>query len=170
VPRAALCLAFVLAAGLPVRAQQQSDDLDSVLGGFEHEEPAPAAEGAGAADERIWDLSGSVELSGSVNYRSHRSDTGTDYQGLQRLRNRANLQLDVDLSSLASRAQRAQVSRSEPQASEDHQVGERRPSRGPRTIFEIDDLGELAGAPIATDSHCFGCTAGSGSSCGGALA
>ena len=32
------------------------------------------------------------------------------------------------------------------------------------------DLGELAGAPIATASHCFGCTAGSGSSCGGALA
>jgi radical SAM/Cys-rich protein len=42
--------------------------------------------------------------------------------------------------------------------------------RGPRTIFEIDDLAELTGAPIATDSHCFGCTAGSGSSCGGALA
>jgi len=40
----------------------------------------------------------------------------------------------------------------------------------PRTIFEIDDLAELAGEPIATDSHCFGCTAGSGSSCGGALA
>ena len=40
----------------------------------------------------------------------------------------------------------------------------------PRTIFELDDLGELMGAPIATDSHCFGCTAGSGSSCGGALA
>ena len=27
----------------------------------------------------------------------------------------------------------------------------------------------LAGAPIAVDSHCFGCTAGAGSSCGGAL-
>ena len=48
--------------------------------------------------------------------------------------------------------------------------GERRPSGGPRTIWEIDDLAELAGAPIATASHCFGCTAGSGSSCGGALA
>jgi radical SAM/Cys-rich protein len=42
-------------------------------------------------------------------------------------------------------------------------------SGGPRTIFELDDLAELEGAPIATDSHCFGCTAGSGSSCGGAL-
>jgi len=39
----------------------------------------------------------------------------------------------------------------------------------PRTIFEIDDLAELSAAPIATAPHCFGCTAGSGSSCGGAL-
>ena len=82
-----------------------ADDLDDVLGGFEDEAPAPGAESANAETERIWDLSGSVEMSGSVNYLSHRSDTGTDYAGLQRLRNRANLQLDVDLSSLASRAQ-----------------------------------------------------------------
>jgi radical SAM/Cys-rich protein len=41
---------------------------------------------------------------------------------------------------------------------------------GARSIFEIDDLAELEGEAIATDSHCFGCTAGSGSSCGGALA
>jgi len=41
---------------------------------------------------------------------------------------------------------------------------------GPRTIFEVEDLAVLEGAPIATGSHCFGCTAGAGSSCGGALA
>lgn len=41
---------------------------------------------------------------------------------------------------------------------------------GARSIFEIDDLAELEGAPIATAEHCFGCTAGRGSSCGGALA
>jgi hypothetical protein len=75
---------------------QAQDDLDSVLGGFEREEPEPAAESS-EISERIWDLSGSVEVSGSVNYVSHRSDTGTDYEGLQRLRNRANLQLDLDL-------------------------------------------------------------------------
>ena len=41
---------------------------------------------------------------------------------------------------------------------------------GPRrTIFDIDDLARLARAPIATGAHCFGCTAGAGSSCGGAL-
>ena len=45
------------------------------------------------------------------------------------------------------------------------------PLPGPvRSIFELDDLDALEGAPIATAAHCFGCTAGSGSSCGGALA
>ena len=38
------------------------------------------------------------------------------------------------------------------------------------TIWDIDDVGELVGARIATASHCFGCTAGAGSSCGGAIA
>jgi len=38
------------------------------------------------------------------------------------------------------------------------------------TIWDIEDVGELAGARIATGSHCFGCTAGTGSSCGGAIA
>jgi radical SAM/Cys-rich protein len=38
------------------------------------------------------------------------------------------------------------------------------------TIFDIDHLAELRGARIATASHCFGCTAGAGSSCSGALA
>ncbi len=39
----------------------------------------------------------------------------------------------------------------------------------PRTIWDLDDLGALEGEPIATAQHCFGCTAGAGSSCGGAL-
>ena len=38
------------------------------------------------------------------------------------------------------------------------------------TIFDIDDLRELGGAKIATGAHCFGCTAGAGSSCSGAMA
>jgi radical SAM/Cys-rich protein len=45
------------------------------------------------------------------------------------------------------------------------------PMPGPaRTIWDLDDLKDLEGKPIATASHCFGCTAGAGSSCGGALA
>jgi radical SAM/Cys-rich protein len=37
------------------------------------------------------------------------------------------------------------------------------------TVWDIEDLDALADAPIATGAHCFGCTAGAGSSCGGAL-
>lgn len=44
------------------------------------------------------------------------------------------------------------------------------PLPGPRMVWELDDLGALAERPIATGAHCFGCTAGAGSSCGGALA
>lgn len=41
---------------------------------------------------------------------------------------------------------------------------------GPRrTIFDIDDFGELEGNRISTATHCFGCMSGTGSSCGGAL-
>ena len=41
---------------------------------------------------------------------------------------------------------------------------------GPRrTIFDVDDLSLLANARIATAAHCVGCTAGAGSSCGGAI-
>lgn len=38
----------------------------------------------------------------------------------------------------------------------------------PRHLWDIEAQ-KLAGEPITTGSHCFGCTAGSGSSCGGAL-
>jgi radical SAM/Cys-rich protein len=41
---------------------------------------------------------------------------------------------------------------------------------GHRTIFDIESLDALDGAPVATGPHCLGCTAGAGSSCGGALA
>ncbi|MCB9378084.1 MAG: arsenosugar biosynthesis radical SAM protein ArsS [Holophagales bacterium] len=50
-----------------------------------------------------------------------------------------------------------------------HQAAGLRPPGPRRTIYDIDALGALAGAPIATADHCFGCTAGAGSSCGGAL-
>jgi radical SAM/Cys-rich protein len=40
---------------------------------------------------------------------------------------------------------------------------------GAPTLWEGADLDAFAGRAIATGSHCFGCTAGRGSSCGGAL-
>ena len=39
-----------------------------------------------------------------------------------------------------------------------------------RTIWDVDSFEELSGRAVATDGHCFGCTAGAGSSCSGALA
>jgi radical SAM/Cys-rich protein len=37
------------------------------------------------------------------------------------------------------------------------------------SLWTISSFDELAGTAIATASHCYGCTAGAGSSCGGAL-
>jgi radical SAM/Cys-rich protein len=43
------------------------------------------------------------------------------------------------------------------------------PDGAPRTVFDLD-LDALRAAPIQVGPHCFGCTAGAGSSCGGATA
>jgi radical SAM/Cys-rich protein len=40
----------------------------------------------------------------------------------------------------------------------------------PRTVFDVAGLGALEGRPVAVGSHCFGCTAGSGSGCQGGAA
>ncbi|MCU1257868.1 MAG: Radical domain protein [Bryobacterales bacterium] len=37
------------------------------------------------------------------------------------------------------------------------------------TVWDLESFSHLAGQRIATSAHCFGCTAGAGSSCGGAL-
>jgi radical SAM/Cys-rich protein len=42
--------------------------------------------------------------------------------------------------------------------------------RAVTTIWDIDRLNQLAGREITTAAHCFGCSAGAGSSCGGAVA
>lgn len=41
---------------------------------------------------------------------------------------------------------------------------------GAPTIWDISSLDDVTGRKIGTDNHCFGCTAGAGSSCGGATA
>jgi radical SAM/Cys-rich protein len=42
-------------------------------------------------------------------------------------------------------------------------------ARRARTLWDLERLDQLVGERIATAPHCFGCTAGAGSSCGGAL-
>lgn len=50
-----------------------------------------------------------------------------------------------------------------------HQMAAIALGAGRRTIWNIDNVAELHDADIATTTHCFGCTAGAGSSCGGSL-
>ena len=40
---------------------------------------------------------------------------------------------------------------------------------GGPSVFDVGCLDDLTGRRIAAGSHCFGCTAGSGSSCQGAM-
>lgn len=42
-------------------------------------------------------------------------------------------------------------------------------SSRPLSIWDIQSLDELTGKAIRCDNHCYGCTAGSGSSCQGAV-
>ena len=51
-----------------------------------------------------------------------------------------------------------------------NQMLELAPTGPERTIWDFDDLSVFDGRKVATSHHCFGCTAGAGSSCGGALA
>ncbi|MEM7409062.1 MAG: arsenosugar biosynthesis radical SAM (seleno)protein ArsS [Myxococcota bacterium] len=51
-----------------------------------------------------------------------------------------------------------------------HQILEIPLGNAKRTVWDIGSLSELRAGAIATAPHCYGCTAGSGSSCGGALA
>ncbi len=43
------------------------------------------------------------------------------------------------------------------------------PAAGGKSIWDVDSFSVPAGQAISTADHCFGCTAGAGSSCGGAL-
>ncbi len=38
-----------------------------------------------------------------------------------------------------------------------------------RSVWDLDDASSLVASPVATGPHCYGCTAGAGSSCGGAI-
>lgn len=40
--------------------------------------------------------------------------------------------------------------------------------KGAKTVFDLQSLNDLSGRDIAVASHCYGCTAGEGSSCQGA--
>jgi hypothetical protein len=94
-------LLLSLGAGTALQALAE-DELDDVLGGFDDdlgEETEPSENPSEA--ERFWELTGSASIGSSINYLKHDAFAGpgrtTDYGGLQRLRTRLNLQLDLDL-------------------------------------------------------------------------
>lgn len=74
------------------------DDMDDVLGGFEDldsfNEVIELNKQDNRFEEKMWDPSGSLSLASSYNLKDHQSTTGTDYDGLSKLRLRANLGLD----------------------------------------------------------------------------
>ena len=74
------------------------DSMDDVLGGFDELDNyddviALDADNKGF-EQKTWDPSGSLSLASSYNLKNHRSSTGTDYDGLSKLRLRLNLGLD----------------------------------------------------------------------------
>jgi len=76
-----------------------ADSVDDSLGGFDEDEELEIDFDTTATDQadRWWNVDGSVGLSSSINWNGHRSETGTNYEGLQRLRARLNLEGDAQL-------------------------------------------------------------------------
>lgn len=98
-----LLVAAITGGPVGLLAEEEPAPVDEVLEGFEDEDELPpkdeAAESVSppAADERFWNLTGALGLSTSVNYLHHRSPAGTNYFGMQKLRTRLDLQLDLRL-------------------------------------------------------------------------
>lgn len=88
----ALLAPWTLAA---ISTAAADDELDDILGGFD--DSSEDFDSDFEVSERFWELTGSASLGASYGYLDHESATGTDYQGLDRLRSQLNLQLDLDL-------------------------------------------------------------------------
>lgn len=79
-----------------------------------------------------------------------------------------NQQLDLPLPAPRDAASAASACTTSDTA-DARTIGRSAPRPG-LTVWDVASLGEVAGRPIAIGSHCYGCTAGSGSSCQGATA
>ena len=89
------------ATGADPTFEDELDGFEDELDGFEDEEPfaedSESAETDPEESDRFWELRGDVSLGSSINYRKHKSASGTQYRGLSRLRSELFLQLDIDL-------------------------------------------------------------------------
>jgi hypothetical protein len=102
--RGAYIAFFALLLASSVQQLAAAEDLDSILGGFEEVSNFTASDDQGDSDFEVaaqtsaGDLTGSLLVNASYNYEDHYSSTGTDYQGLSKLRTQINLQYDYDFS------------------------------------------------------------------------
>ncbi|KAG1669959.1 hypothetical protein FOA52_016220 [Chlamydomonas sp. UWO 241] len=79
------------------------------------------------------------------------------------------LEMAMGLSGLGALGAGADTTDSASSSSLSASSSETRPRKGGVLIvFELADLSQLTGIPIKVDNHCYGCTAGAGSSCTGA--
>ncbi len=99
-------LALVLIGGPALHSTDVfAQDVDDILGGFDDEESGDDAEPDKGIDdptdeptERIWDLTGAINLASSYAYNAdHPAPGQPDYRGLTRLQAELSLQLDLDL-------------------------------------------------------------------------
>lgn len=94
-----ICLAL-LSSTLFSSSLLAQDEMDDVLSGFDEGEDGfySAFEDVGDNDMALnfggWQLSGSLSVSTAYNYLNHYSSTGTDYEGLSKLRSRVNLEVN----------------------------------------------------------------------------
>jgi hypothetical protein len=95
----ALALSLPCLVAVPHDAFCENRSLEEILDGFEEKEPVQSEKPEAAAEvaPRSWDLDGSLSVASAINYLGHRSATGTDYNDVQRLLARLDLELDVDL-------------------------------------------------------------------------
>lgn len=83
-----------------------------------------------------------------------------------------NQQLDLPIlsSKVAGSAAVSASSSGDMNSSSRRDTRDSLPQQRGLTVWDLNSLDELTGVVIRTDSHCYGCTAGSGSGCQGATA
>lgn len=80
-----------------------------------------------------------------------------------------NQQLDMPMP-VQTATTRKEKKQEGSEAAGEAEAGSGPKSSGGLTVFDVESLDELTGRRLAVDNHCFGCTAGAGSSCSGATA
>jgi ABC-type enterochelin transport system substrate-binding protein len=81
-----------------------------------------------------------------------------------------NQQLQMGMSPSSSTAAAAAAAAAADSTSTSDNDQQQQQQQGPKslTVWDLDSLDDLTGRGVRVGSHCYGCTAGSGSGCQGA--